>query len=142
MRGVLPFKWFETLVGTLFGSFISFFAGLPLGSEGPAVLIGTSIEGMCDGISRSKSAWGRYIMTGGAGAGFAVATGAPLTAMLFTLEEIHKKFTQMLVLIVSASVFSATYVNRFLCELFDVRYTLFEMDNLSEFSLSDMDIFW
>ena len=33
----------------------------------------------------------RHVMSGGAGAGFAVATGAPLSAILFTLEEIHKR---------------------------------------------------
>ena len=70
LRGILSFKWLKTLVGTVFGSFISFFAGLPLGSEGPAVLIGTSLGGMCGKISGKGSARQRYIMSGGAGAGF------------------------------------------------------------------------
>ncbi len=33
LRGVLPFKWLKTLLGTFFGSMISFFVGLPLGKR-------------------------------------------------------------------------------------------------------------
>ena len=135
LRGVLPFKWLKTLLGTFFGSMISFFVGLPLGSEGPAVLIGTSVGGMCDNLSKSKSAWGRCIMTGGAGAGFAVATGAPLSAILFTLEEIHKRFTPMLMLTVSISVLSASFVNSCFCEMFSISPRLFELRALPTFEL-------
>ena len=138
LRGVLPFKWLKTFLGTFFGSMISFLVGLPLGSEGPAVLIGTSIGGMCDGLSKSKSAWGRCIMTGGAGAGFAVATGAPLAAILFTLEEIHKKFTPMLMLTVSVSVVSASLVNSWLCKMFGLSASLFHLPSLSVFELSQV----
>ena len=136
LRGVLPFKWLKTLLGTFFGSMLSFFVGLPLGSEGPAVLIGTSVGGMCDNLSKSKTAWGRCIMTGGAGAGFAVATGAPLSAILFTLEEIHKKFTPMLMITVSISVISASLVNSYLCSVFGLSSHLFEFEGFPEFSLS------
>lgn len=75
LRGILSFRRVITLVGTVIGSFISFFCGLPLGSEGPAVIIGTSIGGICSGPDGNKSAWSRYVMTGGAAAGFSVATG-------------------------------------------------------------------
>ena len=138
LRGVLPFKWLKTLVGTFFGSLLSFFVGLPLGSEGPAVLIGTSVGGMVDNISKSKSAWGRCIMTGGAGAGFAVATGAPLSAILFTLEEIHKRISPMLVLMVSTSVLVSSYVNRLLCGMFDISPNLFEFVGLRELDMADV----
>ncbi len=137
LRGVLGFRWFKTLIGTFFGSMISFFAGLPLGSEGPAVLMGTAVGNMCGCISTNKSTWNRYIMSGGAGAGFAVATGAPLSGILFVLEEIHKRFTPMLVLSVSASVVSATFVNRVLCSFFDIQHMLFEMETLEKFRLTD-----
>ena len=136
LRGVLSFRWFRTLVGTFFCSMISFFCGLPLGSEGPAVLMGTSIGQMCGGISKNKTIWNRYIMTGGAGAGFAVATGAPLSGVLFALEEIHKRFTPMLVITVSMSVVSATYVNQMLCGLFGISANLFHVGEFAKFDLS------
>ncbi|MBO5870308.1 MAG: chloride channel protein [Clostridia bacterium] len=136
LRGVLSFRWFKTLIATFVGSMMSFFCGLPLGSEGPAVLMGTSIGKMCSNISKNKTTWNRYIMTGGAGAGFAVATGAPLSGILFALEEIHKRFTPMLVLAVSMSVISATYVNQLLCSAFDISANLFHIDAFAEFKLS------
>ena len=74
-------------------------------------------------------------MTGGAGAGFAVATGAPLSGILFALEEIHKRFTPMLVLSVSASVVTATYTNRLLCHFFSMDANLFHLNNIGEYGL-------
>ena len=120
LRGILPFRRRRTFFGTIIGSLISFVSGLPLGSEGPAVLIGTAIGGMCSDVTDKRTAWSRYVMSGGAGAGFAVATGAPLSAILFVLEEIHKRFTPMLVMTVSTTVLSATYINNLLCEQFGI----------------------
>ena len=135
LRGMLSFKGFRTIVGTALGSFVSFFAGLPLGSEGPAVLIGTSVGGLCIGKRSSHSAWQRYVMSGGAGAGFAVATGAPISGMLFVVEEVHKKFAPTLILIVSVSVISATCVNKFLCSMMGMSDSLFDFGNLIEFDI-------
>ena len=136
LRGILSLRPIMTFTGTVIGSMISFFCGLPLGSEGPAVLIGTSIGSMCGSVSKNQTAWNRYVMTGGAGAGFAVATGSPLSGILFALEEIHKRFTPMLVLTVSVSVISATCVNRLLCSAFGISPSLFEIEKLAEFELS------
>ena len=43
-------------------------------------------------------------MTGGAAAGFAVATGAPATGMIFALEEVHKRFSPMILMVAMSSV--------------------------------------
>jgi H+/Cl- antiporter ClcA len=136
LRGTLSFRPLKTLIGAFAGSMISFFGGLPLGSEGPAVLIGTSVGNLCMGSSGKKNAWSRYVMTGGASAGFAVATGAPLSGLLFSLEEIHKRFTPILVLTVSVSVISATFVNEILSDMFGISTYLFHIDALPNIELS------
>ncbi len=136
LRGILPFRALRTLLGTFFGSMISFFAGLPCGSEGPAVLIGTSLGCMAGKASKKQIAWNRYVMTGGAGAGFAVATGAPLSGILFALEEIHKRFSPMLVLTVSMAVLTATGTNQLLCNVFHMSPALFQPAPLPAFQLS------
>lgn len=138
LRGILPFRRMKTLIGTAIGSLISFFCGLPLGSEGPAVIIGTSIGGMCINSSINKSAWSRYVMTGGAAAGFAVATGSPLSAIVFALEEIHKRFTPMLVLTVSTSVLSATYINKLLCSFYGMSPALISAFDFPDFELENV----
>ena len=138
LRGILPFRWLRTLLGTFFGSLLSFFAGLPVGSEGPAVLIGTALGQMCGCHYKRQPAWSRHVMTGGAGAGFAVATGAPFSGILFALEEIHKRFSPILILTVSASVLSAFVTNQLLCNSFEMRPALFDIASLPSFELSHL----
>ncbi len=136
IRGLITFKWLRTLVVMIVGSFISFFAGLPLGTEGPSVQIGTSLgKGTNRLLSKNKSAWSRYVMTGGAAAGFAVATLAPFTAILFALEEIHKKFTPMLVMVSFFSVLFAIITNAFLSGFFSISLNFFEIETLSTLPL-------
>ena len=138
LRGVLSFKCIRTLLGTFVGSMLGFFAGLPLGCEGPAVLMGTCIGGICVSFSKNKWAWTRYVTSGGAGAGFAVATGAPLSGVLFVLEEVHKRFTPMLVLTVAISVVTGTYVNSLLSNAFGVENSLIEIGVLKSFDLNQV----
>ncbi len=137
LRGTLSLRWLRTLLGTFLGSMLSFLCGLPLGSEGPAVLMGTCIGKSFGSLSRAPAPWERYVMTGGASAGFAIATGAPLSGILFGLEEIHKRFTPMLVLTVSLSTLTATYINSLLCSLFEIPPSLFEIQPLASFRLAD-----
>lgn len=138
LRGLLPSKHLRTFIGTILGSFISFFCGVPVGSEGPAVLIGTSLGGMCSRFSDKRYAIDRYVMSGGAGAGFAVATGAPVSALLFALEEIHKRFTPTLVMTVSTSVLCASTVNEALCKLYGISPKLFSFTVTTEFSVENI----
>jgi len=137
LRGRLSAKPLRTFLGTFLGSMISFFTGLPLGSEGPAVLIGTSVGQLTGDVSGRKYAWNRYVMTGGASAGFAAALGTPLSGLFFALEEIHKRFTPMLVIATSVSVLSATFVNESLSSLFHISSRLFHMEDLAAFKLAD-----
>lgn len=137
MRGLFKFSRLRTFIGTLLGSWISFFAGLPLGSEGPSVLVGATLGAALEPLDK-KCIWSRYITTAGAGAGFAVATGAPLTSILFIIEEVHRRLTVRLVLITSASAFAAAFVNQALCTAFGVNPTLFAVDALHAVSLSQI----
>ena len=138
LRGILHFKSHRTLLGTFLGSILSFFAGVPVGTEGPSVLIGTSIADLCNKTSKKNKAQSRYVNTGGAAAGFAVATGAPFAGILFALEEIHKRFTPMLVVSVSLSVLSAMFMNISLCNLCDLNYELFHFNILVSFEYKDI----
>jgi CIC family chloride channel protein len=133
LRGTLPLDAWRTLPATAVGSLMSFFGGLPVGSEGPAVLMGTCLGSLCSNSVKNKAAWRRYAMTGGAGAGFAVATGAPLTAILFTVEEFHQRFTPLLMLVVPVAVVAATAVNTALCGVFGLDGLLFPAMELPDF---------
>ncbi|NCA68282.1 MAG: hypothetical protein EOM87_09515, partial [Clostridia bacterium] len=121
IRGLLRYKWVRMLFGAIFGSFISYFAGLPLGVEGPCVQIGGTIG---DGVNRmgrslnkNSNAWRRYSVAGAASAGFAVAFAAPLAGIIFALEEGHKRLSPMILLTAASSVLIAVLtsntLNRF-----------------------------
>lgn len=114
VRGLLSFKWVRTLFGTIVGSFISFFAGLPLGSEGPSVQIGAMTSQGVTELMRAKLTWRRYVTAGGAGAGIAVAFNAPLAGIMFAMEECHKRISPMILLCASSSVITGTATYRLL----------------------------
>ncbi|MEG1608302.1 MAG: ClC family H(+)/Cl(-) exchange transporter [Clostridia bacterium] len=128
IRGIVTFKWLRVLISTFVGSYLSFFAGLSLGSEGPSVQIGATTA---NGVSRmlgARLSWQRHLITGGASAGLAVAFNAPLTGIVFALEEAHRKFTPMILMSASSSVIFATITYRLFSGLWNIGdKTLFNM---------------
>ena len=107
--GIVNFNWAASIFVLPFSALLSFFCGLPLGTEGPCVQMGAAIgNGVvgCLGNEKQKS-WRRYIMTGGASAGFSIATASPISAIIFSMEELHKRFSPLLLSVVSISVMSA-----------------------------------
>lgn len=117
-RGMLPLKWYKVAPAAIAGSFLSFLCGLPLGSEGPSVLIGGAVGSgvnMIDGNRDIKgNAWQRLSITGGASAGFATALNAPLAGILFALEECHKKFSPVVMLMAFISVLFSVVTSKLL----------------------------
>ena len=92
-HGIVPLKWWRDMTCMVAASLLSVFMGLSLGSEGPSVLIGACAgDGVSSMLNRNQMIR-RYQITGGACAGLAVASNAPLTGMVFAFEEAHKRFT-------------------------------------------------
>ena len=121
LRGVLSFRWLKNLIGVVIGSLVTFLAGVPLGNEGPSVQIGTSIgRGIVRTLGRNNEAWDRYVMTGGACAGFSVATGAPLSGIVFAIEEAHHRISPMILMVSTATVTFATAFSRWISGIIGV----------------------
>ena len=105
LRGVISFKWFSNLLGIFALSLSTIFIGVPLGNEGIAVQMGTALGRGSVYPSRKKhGAWDRYAMTGGTCAGFSVATGAPISGIMFSLEEAHQRISPMIIMVSCTSV--------------------------------------
>ena len=127
LRGLVTFKWFRTLIGVLFNSLLTFLVGTPLGNEGPSVLTGTAVgRGVIETIGKKNKAWTRYIMTGGASAGFAAATNAPIAGVLLALEEAHHRLSPMLIMVSGASVCFSIISVKFLSSTLGISADLFE----------------
>ena len=134
LRGQTPFRWLTTLVGTFALSLLSFLIGVPLGNEGPSVQIGTAVGLGSASLSKKTTAWDRYTMTGGACAGFAVATGAPISGMLFAVEEAHRRVSSTIFVCACVSVLCAGLTNAAVSPLVGVSTSLFA--DMSQVTLS------
>lgn len=138
LRGALPFKWLRNAVGVLTLSLTTFLVGVPLGNEGPSVQLGTALgQGATTLFGRGGKPWSRYGMTGGACAGFATATGAPLSGILFAVEEAHHKVSPLLLTIAAAAVGTARLVSDLLAPVLGVSSTLFPAMDLPELTLRE-----
>ena len=109
IRGILTFRWISGVILLPISALLTFLAGLPLGTEGPCVQMGTAVgDGVIKSLGKEKhKGWRRYIMTGGASAGFSIATSSPISAIIFAMEELHKRFSPMLLSVASISIISA-----------------------------------
>jgi H+/Cl- antiporter ClcA len=66
-------------------------------------------------------------MSGGACSGFAIATGAPLSGILFAIEEAHRRFSTTLLAVASISVLAGTVTHKWLASFFDINTTFFDL---------------
>lgn len=92
-RGIFPFRWFRTLCSMFAASLACIILGLSAGAEGPSVEIGGCC-GYGSGVLLRRNLMVRRMQTAaGASAGFAVAFNAPVTGMIFALEEAFRSFS-------------------------------------------------
>ncbi len=132
LRGLFTFAWLRTLLVTLFSAFLTYLGGVPLGTEGPCVQCGTAIGcGVSKHNGKDHDAWSRYIMTGGACAGFAAATFAPIAGIFFALEEAHRRFAPMILMTAFSGVGAAMGTVHFLSWIFHTPMQFVPLPNFS-----------
>lgn len=137
LRGFISIHWLYNLVGVFLLSLTTFLTGVPLGTEGPSVQMGTAMGYASVSLTPKHKAWGRYAMTGGACAGFSVATGAPISGIMFAIEEAHQRIAPM-ILIVSATSVSVSYmIAEMLSSILGVETALFPSMKLLTLTAKD-----
>jgi chloride channel protein, CIC family len=88
-------EWKRILPVKFFGGILSIGSGMALGREGPTVQMGGAVG---DAISKWLKVPTRERLTlisAGAGAGLAAAFNAPLSGLIFVLEEVRRDFQPM-----------------------------------------------
>lgn len=139
LRGWIPFQWVRNAIGVFVLSLTSFLAGVPLGTEGPSVQLGTTLGDGCSRLlGKRGKAWSRYGMTGGACAGFSTATGAPLSGILFAVEEAHNRVSPLILIVAASAVAVARLVSDLLAPILDVSSTLFPAMELRTLKVEDL----
>lgn len=88
----------RVLVVKFFGGSLAIGSGLALGREGPTIQMGAAIGASLAQWARLALADIRNMAAALAGAGLGVAFGAPLAGVLFTFEEISRRFSMRLML--------------------------------------------
>lgn len=113
LLGLFRLRWLRILCVQIFGGALAIGAGLSLGHAGPAVEIGAaSAQGVSRAAARDRTET-QYLLTGGAGAGLAAVFNAPLTGMLFALEELHHQFSAAVILPAMAAAVTAACTVQF-----------------------------
>lgn len=105
--GKMRLKWWRLCLATVVGSTVSFFAGIPVGAEGPSVQLGGGLGAGVEEADGTVTRGRRPVMTAGIAAGVAGAFIAPATGFLFTLEEVQRKFDPLMCACAALSVFYA-----------------------------------
>ena len=86
------FDWGRVLIVKMIGGVLAIGSGLALGREGPTVQMGGAVA---DGVARGMKVAPQDRLTltaAGAGAGLAAAFNAPLSGLVFVLEEVRRDF--------------------------------------------------
>ena len=140
-RGLFRLRPFAVLCTTFAASLSAVFLGMSAGAEGPSVLMGACLGESAATLSSADSSRRRTLVSAAAGAGLATAFNAPLTGVLFSVEEASRKFSPAIALSSLCSVVSALAVRgglRTLISLIDPSvvpfaptFTAFELNALS-----------
>lgn len=135
LKGQMNANWLQVIIAKFIGSLLAIGAGLSLGSEGPSVQLGAMTGKGVSKISRGLRTEERMLITCGSGAGLAAAFGSPLAGVVFTLEEMHKNFSQEVLLTTMAAAITADCIAAY----------IFGMEPIFEFTVSEglpLDRIW
>lgn len=98
---------FAKFIGGSLGAFI----GYSLGMEGPCIQIGGSCGKLVSDKTKRDTET-KIFVAAGAGAGIAAAFNAPLSGVLFAIEEMYKKITQRLLVIMLIACVVADFISK------------------------------
>ncbi len=109
----IKMKWYTILPVRFAGGITASFFGLSLGREGPSIQIGAvGAQALAKQVSRSEFEE-NYLITGGAAAGLSAAFNAPISGMLFALEEVHRSFSPLILIAATTSALTADVISKF-----------------------------
>ena len=108
----MKIRWYTVLLVRFTAGLLSSFFGLSLGREGPSIQVGASgAQGTAKFIGKDDEEE-KYLITGGAAAGLSAAFNAPLSGIVFALEEVHGSFSPNILLAAAAASMTADIVSK------------------------------
>ncbi|GAB6169889.1 ClC family H(+)/Cl(-) exchange transporter [Clostridium carnis] len=108
----LNMNWFRILVYKFIGGVMALAAGLSVGREGPSVQIGASIGEGVSKLFKKNPSKDEFLITSGASAGLTAAFNAPLSGVIFALEEVHRSFSPLVLIPAMAAALTADFITK------------------------------
>ena len=108
-RGKVRFNWYVTMCSMFAASLACVFMGYPAGAEGPSLEIGGCAGGAVGTILKRNQMVKRLQIASGASAGLAVAFNAPVTGLVFAMEEAFRSFSPQVFVCAALSVVSSLF---------------------------------
>ncbi len=130
-------EWKRVLPVKFFGGMIAVGSGLALGREGPTVQMGGAVG---DAVSRwlKVSERERFtLISAGAGAGLAAAFNAPLSGLVFVLEEVRRDFQP----IVFGAAFVAAVIADIIARIGSGQFPVFSVPSYPVPPLASLPVF-
>lgn len=110
LQGKLDIPWWPILWRKLLGGIMVISTGIFLGPEGPSLQLGSTIgQGVGEKFKQSKTN-SRILLATGAASGLAAAFGAPLSGVMFVLEEVFHNFSSRVWMNALAGAIAADFV--------------------------------
>lgn len=107
----LETKWWRVLLFKLIGGTVAIAGGLSVGREGPSVQLGAMAGKGFSRMTNKLKTEEKLLMTCGAGAGLAASFNAPLAGVVFALEELHKNFSEEVMLATMSAAITSDFVS-------------------------------
>lgn len=119
----LKMRWYTVIAIRYIAGILGSLFGLSFGPEGPSIQLGAAInQGLSKKFARTKLEE-NYLVTSGAAAGLTAAFSAPLTGVIFALEEIHRSFSPLILLSATTASLTADFISKYFFGLKPILYS-------------------
>lgn len=92
LDGIREIRWKRVIPVKFFASVFSLGSGLLLGREGPTIQLGANVGKMIKDLFKQPDKENNPLISTGAAAGLASAFNAPLSGIIFVIEEMNDQF--------------------------------------------------
>ncbi|MDZ7835120.1 MAG: ClC family H(+)/Cl(-) exchange transporter [Alkalibacterium sp.] len=110
LHGSLTLNWSSILWRKFIGGFLAIGSGLALGREGPSIQLGGAVGQGVNHFLKGNRSQQNILISAGASAGLSAAFNAPVSGIMFILEEVHHKFSGVLLLTAFSASITANFV--------------------------------
>lgn len=114
IEGLLETNPLKVLFAKIFGGALTATCGFSVGREGPSIQIGAMCGKLVSKIFKQNSDTQKFLITCGASAGLSAAFNAPMSGILFAVEEVHKHITKKLLVVCMSAAIIADFISKML----------------------------